>query len=191
MFFGADGVPMPEELQQALEAHMERAEMSAEAGRHDILRFFDEQSIENLLLIRSLLHHCAGDESGRYPSHLEGFISGVLQYKHGVCTGCGKNHDDLSALVPDADKPADDDTEQLELFGEAGPTIARELHDYEAKMNEYNLRLPREGEVDARSDERPVICVDCGALYQSLEDRMLRPAGIDGCYGCQHKSAHG
>ena len=38
---------------------------------------------------------------------------------------------------------------------------------------------------------QPFRCSNCGMGYVSLEDRMLRPPGIDGCGGCRLKSAHG
>lgn len=192
MFFGPDGIQLPEELEQALRAQMDRVEMSADATRHDVLRFFDELSSEQLVTFRMLIHHCASDETGRYASHLEGLISGILQYKHGLCMGCGKKHDDPSELLKEGlpntvekDDPLliKDGTEQLELFAQAS--------DFDENMEKFGMRLPQEGEVEAQPEEKPVICTGCGALYQSLEDRMLRAPGVDGCYGCQHKAAHG
>lgn len=196
MFFGPDGVQLPEEIEQALRAQLDRAEMSADVTRHDVLRFFDEMTSENLVTLRMLLHHAAGDESGRYASHLEGLISGVLQYKHGLCMGCGKKHDDASELIVQSlpntvekDDPQliNDGTEQLELFINEGNEET-----YFANMKKWGLRQVGPADAVVSSEgERPVICEGCGSLYQSLEDRMLRAPGIDGCGGCQHKSAHG
>lgn len=200
MMFGPDGMGLPPEIEEALRNQMDRAEMSAEATRHDLIRFFNELTSDQLVTMRTILHHCSSDESGRYPSHLEGFISGILQFKFEVCVGCGKKHDDPSALLPNyvgKDDPllksqpqdegetqvVDDGTEQLSLFSDS------EL--MADTMLEYDLRLPNDGEVESLPSERPVICNGCGALYQSLEDRMLRAPGVDGCYGCQHKAAHG
>lgn len=195
MFFGPDGIQLPEEIEQALRAQLDRAEMSADATRHDVLRFFDELDPEQLKTFRMLIHHCASDESGRYASHLEGLISGVLQYKHGLCMGCGKKHDDPSELIKNEGLPntvekddpqlVADGTKQLELFAQE-----KAVADLQA-MEKWGVRPPVEGEVEASPEEKPVICIGCGALYQSLEDRMRRSPGIDGCYGCQHKSAHG
>ena len=61
-----------------------------------------------------------------------------------------------------------------------------------AQMIAYNLREPNDGEVALDTpEEKPVICLGCGTLYQSLEDRMLRRPGTSGCEGCVHKQKVG
>lgn len=206
MLIGPHGEPLPPEIEEALRARQEHAEMHAEARQHEMLRFFEEMSIDQLLIMRSILSYSASDESGKYAAHLEGFVNGVLQWKHQVCIGCGKKHDPSELLEP-IEKPEslhevaeyDDGTEQLELsFDENGtPDDLDKITEaqYQEKLLEYLVRVPNNRDLQnglvMEPHERPVICELCGALYQSLEDRMLRPPGVDGCFGCQNKAAHG
>ena len=185
MFFAADGSPLPEELAHALQSQHERSEMSAEITRHEVMRFLDELSVDQIGILRMLLGHCSHDKNGRYSSYLEGLISGVLHYHHSVCAGCGKKHSDASDLTEDV--PASDGTAQLSLFE---PEAINE-EEYLVNLLKWNMRKPILNEVESGEGDRPVICVGCGMLYQSLEDRMLREPGVGGCSGCQHKAAHG
>lgn len=89
-----------------------------------------------------------------------------------------------------AEGPMDDGTEQPTMPSFEDDTLPREEALAKWGVREYN-----QGDIDAgltmQPGEKPVICINCSMLYQSLEDRMLRPPLIDGCTGCQHKSAHG
>lgn len=195
-FIGPNGQPLPPEMEAQIREHMDRAHMGADVARHATVRIFEELSAEDLQIMRHIFHTCTEDDSGTYAAQLEGFITGVLAYKHNICPGCGKNHDDISDLLePEAGAPEEqpsDGTAQLALDLDFGPmSPAEEAAVTADKMIEYNLRFPKEGEVETSPGERPVICVGCNMLFQSLEDRMLRPAGIDGCFGCQRKSATG
>lgn len=206
MLIGPGGQPLPEEIEQALRRQQEHAEMHAEARGHEMLRFFEELTEDQLSQLRSILSACAVDDTGRYASHLEGFVNGVLQWKHGVCLGCGSKHTDASDLIKETvpggtlgkkevdelNRVTDDGTEQLELSFEE--TAAQE-QDRMSLMMGYSVREPNQRDFQQglikMPDEKPVICEGCGMLYQSLEDRMLRAPGVDGCQGCQHKAAHG
>lgn len=198
MLIGPGGQQLPPEIEEALRRQQEHAEMHAEARGHEMLRFFEELSEDQLIQLRSILSACAADDTGRYASHLEGFVNGVLQWKHGVCLGCGSKHGDASDLIKEEEVTTDDGTEQLELFSDPEPQAAEtaaQEQDRMSLMMGYVVREPTQRDFDnglvMAEGERPVLCELCGMLYQSLEDRMLRRPGMDGCQGCQHKSAHG
>ena len=172
------GAPTPEQLEEHKRRH-DQAHMEQQSLRHEVASYIDDLSMEQLKIFRAIISAVSGDEG--YGQYMMGQLTAMLHVKYGLCVACGLNHDEelqrtLDAPVPlpvvEADEPMSDEERAI-------------------NMHDYNLRAPNPGEVDARSDERPVICRGCGMLYQSLEDRMLRPTGIDGCHGCQLKSAHG
>ena len=57
-----------------------------------------------------------------------------------------------------------------------------------ALMDEYEL----DDAYDAESKSfLGFVCKNCGALYSSLQDRLLKPAGRENCPGCIHKTKWG
>lgn len=152
------GIPLPEELQQEID----KRHMEAESFRHDIARFLDELSQDQLFTLRRLLTLMQADSAGMYASYLEGASSAILQYKHGVCAGCGKDH--MQEILPMPETQPASVTPEPE------------------KMEEYNLKFDLEGRI---------VCANCGYHYPSVADRMLRPPGKQNCPGCVHKEKWG
>lgn len=119
----------------------------------------------------------------------------------GVCESCGLDHDaaELSALAgelfptetivkeeqPVADKPEWVQPE-LDLDGTNDEVDTHEPSSLDFDMEKWNVRPIYPG-----SPFGEVECRDCGWASVNLKDRMLRPPGIDGCPGCQDRSAHG
>lgn len=176
----------PPEVVEAMRAHHDQQVMVADALRHDLQRMLDEMATEHLVTLREVLHRGFNGNDAIFP-YIEGQIVAVLQWKHGVCGGCGTKHDDISSLLPDpqgVESPVDN------LIKEHGePFEPVNQAEFDTMMEKYNLRLPNEGEVVMSEKEMPVICKGCNMLYQSIEDRMLRPA--DECHGCIQKAAWG
>lgn len=188
--------------QQAESAHGEM-----QAFQNDLRRLLGEElTVEQLITLRRVIAYVGASE-GRTAMYYEGVITAIIEHKHGLCGGCGKDHllDTLTRVEPhpDEDEPTTVETlggEKITFTSSVSPQpdTRREYppdSEREENMEKYGLReadaMDFERGLIAGPDERPVFCKECGALYQSLEDRMLRPPLVDGCQGCQHKAAHG
>jgi hypothetical protein len=78
--------------------------------------------------------------------------------------------------------------EQLELFPDAR-SVPETLSDGDQElMDEYNLDDLRE---EGTHKLLGFVCLGCGKNYQSIQDRMLRQPGIEGCDGCINKQKWG
>lgn len=184
------GIPVgdPEQIRAA----QERQEMQADAIRHDIDNLLESLTLEEVTTLRYIIRQMTHNE--HYGPYLDGTLGAMLKYKFGVC-GCGHNHEaDLLAMH---DTPVVPSPEQVEAYGSDAQAVAEHGEPFEpvnqaefdAKLEEYNLRHPEPGEVTAGPGEYPFVCKGCGMLYQSIEDRMLRAA--DDCAGCVHKAKWG
>lgn len=80
---------MPPQIAQMLE----QQEMEMEATRHDISRFFEELSDEQLVTVRRLfgLIGSSRKQAPAAANYYEGICSGLLAGR-GLCMGCGKDH---------------------------------------------------------------------------------------------------
>lgn len=181
--------PTPEQIAE-MEEHQRHHEMMAEDYRHGVQALFTDLGRDHLTSMRGMLHSlAAADNDARLASYYEGLACAALYFKHGVCMGCGVNHDEQAAeaLMPKTDedgtpKPAEgSETPALEGLAELTP------EDFK-NMQEYNL--------DDVRDEGTLrllgfICKGCGARYVSIADRMLRPPGVEGCGGCIERAKWG
>lgn len=190
----------PEEIADHLRGAQARMEMGRRDYQNRVRELLDTLHPEHLVTLRDMLVTTQGDDNAA--PYLQGLIGGTLIHKHGVCISCGTMHDEADhttsppdvSVVGGTDNGGTSGGEQLQLpFDENAPdeAPADDTAWYFASLEEYNLRLPNEGEVHATSDEKPVICKGCGTLYQSLEDRMLRKPQADGCGGCVQKAKWG
>jgi hypothetical protein len=190
----------PEEI----EAEMNRRADLHRASYEDRIRRVDRTLMESLSaedlhsigeIIGAIL---SAEQPGEVASHYQGVIRTVQKMKYGVCTGCGEKHDDADDFLRQATaevqvkEDADLITEQMtaEFPAKTEEKLVDELFtpeelqgsdQYEAELALWGLRRWGLG----------LYCVACGKQYPSLEDRKRRPVGIDGCFGCQEKSAHG
>ena len=115
----------------------------------------------------------------------------------GVCPGCGVDHlseemeglavkadpHEAMAVVPPVDYtavPSGKDWDQPTLFEESADNNILE-----------NARLWNVEFFTDFATSGPVICLGCGTQSPSLEDRMLREPGVDGCSTCQQKAKWG
>ena len=174
--FNFFGIPIP--LTDEMITHMDREQMKKESLLHDIERLFVELDRDQLNTIRALFHYMSEDPSTRLASYYEGIAAQTLVLKHGVCGGCGQNHDEV--LPPINEVP---------LVQEELNTAMREntlTSEDRLNMAEYNLDDLRD--IDTH-ELLGFICRNCGLKYRSIEDRMLRAK--DACHGCFLKSAHG
>lgn len=190
MIFGnLDDLPIPEEMKEAIRSTMEHKNMSAEAFKHDIQRLLEEADRDHLLTMRHLFAILAADEDGRYAAYLEGCAAATLSQKHGVCSSCGKNHDEefLSAGQPAGDgvQPS-----MFEVEQQAISTYA-EYSELCTKYRVINAVPPSDSDTFSDIVGQAVRCTNCGQQYVNLTDRMLKPPGVEGCEGCIHKEKWG
>lgn len=171
------------------------AAMQNDALQHDMFDWMMNLDAESAKKLKLLVRVTAGDRS--FGPFIEGQLSAMLKLKHDVCTVCGRDHDP-SALVDGADLPTPHMDYAPPVVPEEddprGNTPAEDAAAYAQNMEVWGMRPPTPSEVAGMvidEGELPVFCINCGMLYQSLEDRMLREPGIGGCPGCRHKSAHG
>jgi len=137
-----------------------------------------------------LVSLCAGDQT--YACYIRGLVVGKKELL-GVCS-CGVNHEEEAeaALTPTksamVERQFDFDPNYIEGVDTEYPAMV-EL-DSEANLEKYSLET-----VSAYQDGDPhptgLRCKECNQMYPSVEDRMMRPPGVEGCGGCQIKSAHG
>lgn len=136
--------------------------MHAQDSIHDLKQFLDSLSEVQLKSLSLMIDTILSSPQGGY--WINGMIDQILQIKFDGCI-CGEKHNPEDLLSEQNQTEAivkEDDTENLKKYGLT----------YNPETTYYN-------------------CDNCGLQYVSLADRMLRPPGIDGCGGCQNKSAHG
>jgi hypothetical protein len=163
---------------EELQAARQREQMESSAYAHDLAGFFRGLSREDMEHIKVIIYMAA--ESKSYANQTIGMLSAFAEQKFGICIACNKNHEEQ--LLPETSKIPGETVKFSKSMTEA---------EIRSVMKVFDLRFPNEGEVSTIEGEVPVICRNCNTLYQSLEDRMRRVPGIDGCQGCQIKSAHG
>lgn len=139
--------------------------------RHD--RFMDELTKEQLHTFHEICHIMMTNEG--YAHFLIGCSSTIMRLKHDTCP-CGNDHEKLNAEMLEQTRA------EMNIPSQVERTISTAATVDEGLMKEYML---------APNDHGTLSCTGCGMDYQSLDDRMLRNPGMDGCSGCQYKSGHG
>lgn len=207
--------PIPEEMRAQMEEHHNRTMMEMADARHQIAALFNEMSKEHLFALRMVLSGLANaetkSEAKQLASYYEGIAAAKLEHRFGVCPGCGLSHEEElfgSEKTAEADGVEKEGIEVLAdgvmrqsllMEGEAvQPSLFVDPDPREApaelqpgdleRMEEYNLD-------DVRDEDTlkllGFICKGCGLRYQSIEDRMRREAGAEGCNGCIQKAKWG
>lgn len=166
-----------------------------EVASHEINRLLSELSIEQLRALDFLLIGIANaGEPGRIASYMAGRSTQMLETRFNICAACNKDH---AAELLKSEPVADDIPPHIEarrrmeaneiVFtaqGSKEPMTPDEV----VLMMEYNLDDARDGETNALLW---FVCTNCGMQYQSIQDRMLKPSGIEGCSGCIQKTKWG
>lgn len=168
--FGMVFMNMPPEVREIIEHHR----MHAEQAAHDTTNFFDSMTEDQLRSLRGVLGVIRSDPDST--PYFMGLVSSALQYKFGVCLGCGKKHDEELTKMAHPDVPSET---RISDASKSKMTTTEYLN----KCIEYRVHI--------RGDGPEVICNNCGVTYVSLEDRMLRRPDIEGCDGCIQKEKWG
>lgn len=155
---------LPPEIQAVIEDRRAKYQMTYEDAEHSIKQFLGELNEDQLVVLDKMLGVASKSEvAGAF---FQGRIESILELKFGVCP-CGGDHD------PDKEFATSVDGDK---------TVKEIISEFDVeKMAKYNL-------VD---DHGQIVCLNCGMEYASLEDRMRRAPGIEGCSGCLEKEKWG
>ena len=175
-FFAA--VPIPAEMQAAIQAQHDHAQMHHNSTLHSLYGMFEDIKIEHLEQIK-LIFHNLGD-SPQALGYWEGVISSVIARRKDICIACGVNHEaQLQDMIA---------AQQAQPAATDEQVAAAQRH---AQMIEYHV-LPV---LDGRPDGT-VYCtgifpdnVPCGMTYPNLADRMVKRP--DECSGCFTRAGQG
>lgn len=164
------GMALPPEVIAAHKAHNEHVRMAAESRSHEIDQFLDGLDIEQLRVLRWILEDLTFDQAGHHSSFLEGSVAAILVHKFKVCGGCGKDHG-AELLKKESEKvtPPTEATPEERSPG------------FEAFLKEYGMTV----------ENGLLVCKSCGTESVSMDDRMLRPPGVNGCGQCQQNAKWG
>lgn len=157
--------PTPEQV--------EHARMNHEANAHETRQFFMSLNADQLRKLRGLLDVCYQTE-GAAALNFMGITTALLDSKFDMCLACGKNHD-----------------KELADFG-SGQTIKSDKPFTEASQDSrYDPDLMKKYNMEYAENGISIRCSECKAPSVSLEDRMLRAPGKEGCETCIQKEKWG
>lgn len=175
---------------------MDRHQQAHTVAAHDVKRFFDELTEEQLRVLGMILDGIAvADNPTRIAGHLGGRVLAMRQLKFGICPACNENHDrDLENIAHEGTpetplhvdarrRAAGNEVKFLEI-GDTGSLSPAER----ALMKEYNIDDLREEETMRLVG---FVCLECGMRYSTIQDRMMKPPGVEGCSGCIQKAKFG
>jgi hypothetical protein len=141
---------------------------------HEFIESLDETQT---MAVMQLLHDVRSDDS--FNDRVSGLLQGRLRWGLDRC---------FCSEALGMHSPKDHDNPSFVASG--GATRAEGVKvktnaEADNAMQEYRL-IWRFG-----SEGKTLHCQDCGMEYQSLDDRMLRRPGVEGCMGCQDVAKHG
>jgi hypothetical protein len=176
----------PEEIQKKMEEAAEHRHMHFQASVHEVKQLISDLSEEQLKTLNMIVVNSSQSEWAA--AVVVGRIEGELQHRFDVCP-CGDKHDtdDLLTHAPEPAKaevkidPESEAAMEMMYRGADGFDLASD--EYLKSCETYGVRPINGGP--------KVECKSCGTVSVSLEDRMLRRPGVEGCSGCQQKSAWG
>lgn len=143
-------------------------QMIATERQARFFRFMEELPPTDLAILIEMLHVIIQSENGAtIVGKMIGEAGAIMRLKHNdACMGCGQQHD-------------------VEMLKEAAEEVAREREQqdpaFQAALEEYNMEIA----------DGKLRCKGCGIESVSLDDRMRRAPGSDGCHGCKNKAAWG
>lgn len=201
--------PPSEEMQRAMQEARDHHQAHVLDFHHLIEEGWDSLSAEQLKVVAQWMNYLAESNEANMRTKLA-FMAGSLfrkaAEKSGLCFTCNKNHDDELAKLsgqgpPDQDQQVHVSTQFQKPDGTpiqgtvavSGPPNAeaeasfvesqRIIAEHEANLKTYRL--------EQDFVKGGFKCTGCGQSYPSLEDRMLKEPGIEGCSGCIHKAKFG
>jgi len=169
---------------------------------YDFIERLDYADMNTLAWMMHRVQHDPG-----FAEHVIGTMAGRTRWRDGKC-GCGdeihpvSDHLDPAWVLGAQEKKSDsaipettnDDEDfaqmvakfSVQKFFEAGSED--ELARFAGLMDKWGVNYVGE---DTTSVSNKVSCNNCGRVYESLADRMVKPPGIENCDGCVQKTKWG
>lgn len=211
-FLDPDDPDLPEPIRRAIHQHQayhERVEMQMNMTSHDIHLLFQKivgLGPDEAVLFRAFLVAMI-EETGRIPYHI-GIVVMESDKQHGICPACGIQHDEELAdiIVKEREamkKAAEEEDEPIELKLDRESVLLANgqiinPNDSKRHWATFISNLPEEiadalplYNLNLIPGEWPNVLCKCGTKYVSIEDRALRPPGVEGCSTCQQKEKFG
>lgn len=110
---------IPEQMMEQMRIQQDKTVMAGEVWRHEVRSFMEGLTAEQAITFKSILRNFCDNPSGAeaLANFWEGMISFMIDAKFGLCTACGKNHDDdITAMSQETVAP-DPDIDQPEVSG--------------------------------------------------------------------------
>lgn len=164
----------PEAARAFLEQQHQEFRVQERNMTHKVGELLDALNADQLHTLDHLL--AAARRSKHVCGYVRGQIDLIREQKFNICR-CGTNHDEEIAQ------------EFTSLVPEVGPDPQMSPEEEQDLMGKYRV-------MPVPADLREVYpteyrCADCFTPIVSLQDRMLRNPGIEGCSGCQQASGTG
>jgi hypothetical protein len=169
------GEGVPEAIRSAIKEHTEAHRLHDRIITHAIDSLLDRLPMDEMEALLQVMHGFTSDEDGMVAAaRFEGLIQGVYQRRFKKC-GCLNNCETLDDLATELEMSQSDEPD--EPIDEIKAALEEASKYHVAYLSDDNFTDPR------------VKCTNCGTIYPSLADRMIK--GPDDCHGCHHKSAYG
>lgn len=191
---------MPPEWQAQVDESRRQHDMyhaTVENEQHNLETLFSDMSgPDTLTLVKWLINLLHNSSSDIQISMAIGDLNRQLKTKMNVCPACGKNHDEelrkaMDTVPQDGEDPEANAARMLAAL-DTMPTAPEPTKEPEPDVRApTRAELLQEYNLEEGITPGTVICLGCGMKSISLKDRMLEPAGVDGCHGCQHKAKWG
>lgn len=168
-----DDLPEPMRSQfLAQQKAADRAHMESIDRAHRVESFVYGQDKDGLYALSILLSQLIGNKMGVV--YWQGQVDGLLQDRHNVCAIHGVDHDAeaLASIAGEGSTVADDS--KVVTAGAVTGELMELMVEYRVSFNETVEKF---------------YCDDCGYMYPTIEDRMMKAP--DDCPGCHLKASQG
>ena len=159
-------------------AAQERAHMEAIDRAHRVESFVYGLNQENLFALSLLLDQLLASGK-RGTMFWSGQVTALLQDRHNVCAIHGVDHEaeGLASLVTEEGSTPIGDS----LTVKGAERIFQAIEENDERMVKYRVSFD--------PDQNRFFCDDCGYMYPTIEDRMLKEP--DDCPGCIARAGQG
>jgi len=189
---------IPEELQVRMQEAHDHHVAHIMDFQHSIEEVWQSLTAEQQYTIAGWFNYLANSSADQVRCNLSytaGSLYRLSAQGSSKCIVCDKNHDEeIEGLLPPAtDQVAPEHEHHTHVKTQSSEQDAAAAAAYEESQRiiaEHEANVEKWGLVQD-FEKGGFKCASCGMPYPSLEDRMLKPPGIDGCHGCQQKSATG
>lgn len=165
--------------------------MTDDVASHELTNWLRDLDCEKKNLVLGLL--ASATEDPGFGKLIMGMLLAFKQEQHGICVACQENHDE--ALVTMSGQDKDERARKEEIKAKLQTDKWTPTGSINPLTTQQTIEMHRYGLDDLRAEEDyellGFVCKGCGMKYQSVEDRMLKLPGKEGCDGCIQKEKWG